>query len=208
MEDASGTKEQIFDVFVEMTAELGFENVSMRDIARNVGINPASIYYHFKNKSQMLELAYDYYQDHQYDNRLSIDEMKRIIKTADANQIVRSFLYTHESEDQKKYVRMVQVIKIVYMRLFQDPIANSLFRATNDDSAVYMIEILEYGKGIGRIDPAFDIKTYAEMFIGAIAIMGINSFANPDYVVRQLDEEIDILALLARLLATALLPLE
>ncbi|MDR2956890.1 MAG: TetR/AcrR family transcriptional regulator [Coriobacteriales bacterium] len=204
MDEASGTKEQIFDSFVEMTSTLGYENVSMRDIAKKVGINSASIYYHFQDKRQILELAYDYYIAHRYDNRKSVEEMKSLIETANTFDIVRAFLYTHESEDQRQYYRMVLIIKIVYMRIFQDPIANKLFTDMNDENAEYVIEVLKHGIEVGRIDPDFDIEMFADVFIGGASIMGIRAFADPNYSVQQLEQENRILAQFAQLLASAM----
>ncbi|MCL2631821.1 MAG: TetR/AcrR family transcriptional regulator [Coriobacteriia bacterium] len=204
MSDITGTKALIFDTFVHMTSTLGFENVSMREIAMQVGINPASIYYHFENKLQILEFAYDYYDKHQYDNRTPVDEIKKIINTADADEIVESLRYDFVTDDERQYIRMVLITKIIYMRLYQDPLANKMFADLNTSSVEYMLDILKYGVQIGRIDPEFDIETYAAIFVGSIHIMGIKSFASPDYQVAQLVEEQRIQKLLGRLLATAL----
>ena len=203
MSRLSGTKELIFDVFVGMTSELGYENVSMRELAGKVGIKVASIYNHFETKGKILEYAYNYYSEHQYDNRLSDDEMKKLIVTANAEEVVRKFFFTFESEDQKKYVRMVLITKIIYMRLFQDPIANRMFAESNANNADYVTSVLKHGISAGRIESSFDIDTFADIFIGAATIMGIKAFAGMEYKVGQLEQEKHILALLARLLSTA-----
>jgi len=80
MEKLSGTKELIFDAFVEMISALGYENVSMRDIAEKVGIKGSSIYNHFESKGKILECAYNYYSNHFYDNRTPVDAVKKISK--------------------------------------------------------------------------------------------------------------------------------
>ena len=202
MNELSGTKELIFDTFVEMTSALGYENVSMRDIAEKVGIKVASIYNHFETKGNILEYAYNYYSKHQYDNRVPVEEMKSLIETADTEEIINTFRYTFVSEDKKKYVRMVLITKIIYMRLFQDPAANSIFAESNKNNAEYVTDVLKHGIDLGRFDPEFDIYTFADIFIGAITIMGIKAFAGAVYEVKQLDQEKHIQAQLARLLST------
>ncbi|MCL2069698.1 MAG: TetR/AcrR family transcriptional regulator [Treponema sp.] len=205
MDELSGTKELIFDNFIELTSTFGYENVTMRDIADKVGIQVASIYNHFDTKAKILEYAYDYGLKHQYDNRKPVDEMKKLIETADAQELIQALVYTFESEDQKKYVRMVLITKIIFMRLFQDPVANSMFAEINNSNAEYIVSILEHGISLGRIDPDFDLNTFSDILLGALQIMGIKSFAGTQaYVVNQLDQEKRILRLVTRLLSTAL----
>jgi len=204
MNDFSGTKEQIFDAFLEMTSSLGYENVSIRDITKKVGIKPASMYNHFKNKGQLLEYAYDYYRKHMHDNRKSVDYIKGLVETAGAEEIVKALRYTFEDEDKKKHIRMILITKIIYMRLFQDPVANAMFAEMNLNDAEYVVSILKHGIDVGRIESNFDLKTFAEVLIGSMTIMGIKAFASTSYMVGQLAQEEEIVAMLSRLLSTAL----
>ncbi len=50
------TRQVIVDRSIQLFAQSGYANVSVRDIAKAVGIKPASLYYHFDNK-QSLYLA-------------------------------------------------------------------------------------------------------------------------------------------------------
>jgi len=204
MEELTGTKELIFDSFVEMTSELGYENVSVRNISKKVGIQAASLYNHFESKAQMLESAYAYYSSHYFDNRKPLEEMKELIKTANAQEIIAAFVRTFESEDQKKYIRMILITKIVYMRLYQDQLANDIFSSNFQDESDYVVEILKHGVDIGRIDPSFDIETFAYILIGSLVFMGVRAFSSPSYVVQQLEQEKRIFAQLTQLFSTAL----
>ena len=201
----SGTKELIFDKFIEMTSSLGYENVSMRDIAEKVGIQVASIYSHFESKANILESIYGYYSEHLYDNRIPLDIMKKLMETGSAKEIVDKFSYTFETDDKKKYVRMILITKIVYMRLFQDPIANRVFTETNTNNADYIVSLLRYGIEIGRIDPDFDIEIFADVLIGAKEVMGIRAFSDPAYVTGQVEHEPRIMALFIRLMSSSFL---
>ena len=187
-----------------MTSSLVYENVSVRDITEKVGIKPASMYNHFINKAQLLEYSYSYYSQHYYDNRKPIDEIKKLIETAGAKEIVNSLWFTFQTEDTRKYIRMILITKIIYMRLFQDPVANAMFAEMNTNNAAYIVSILKHGIDIGRIESGFDLETFADVLIGAMTIMGIKAFAHPSYTVGQLPQEGDILSLLARILSTAL----
>jgi len=204
MKELAGTKEAIFDIFLEMVSNAGYENVGMREIAREVGIQVASIYNHFETKLQILESAYDYYRRHMYDNRKPVEMMKKLIETADAAEMVNTFSFTFESADHKKYKRMILITKVVYMRLFQDEIAKDIFSSSNNNNEKYITEILQHGVATGRIVTGFDIETFADVFIGALHIMGIKAFAEVDYEVGQLEQEKRIIALLTQLLATGM----
>ena len=201
----SETKERIFDVFVEMASTVGYENVTTRSLAKETGINAASIYYHFESKEKILGYAYDYYAKYQYDNRKPVDEMKKLIATASAEEIISAFFYTFVTDDQAKYVRMILITKIIYMRLFQDPIANAMYTENNANNMEYVVRILKHGVEMGRIDSGFDLETFAGILIGSMITMGINAFSSADYVVGQLEQEKRILMLLARLLSSALI---
>jgi AcrR family transcriptional regulator len=191
-----GTKELIFDAFVEMTGTLGYENVSIRDIAQKVSINPASLYYHFESKGKMLKYAYEYYTEHQFDDRMPVDEMKKLAETADAEKIAAALLYTSAAADVKKNARMTLIAKIIYMRIFQDPLAQAIFAGANKSLAEYIASILKHGVGAGRIDPGLDIETCAELLTGVRQILGIKAFAGA--AARPGREEL-LAALLARL---------
>ena len=205
MKEPSATKDLIFDAFLALISKQGYENVSVRDITTSVGIKPASMYNHFESKEKLLEYAYTYYAKHQFDNRKPLDEMKRHMESDSVENIVTTFFYTFVSEDKQKYTRMILITKIIYMRLFQDPLANAMFLEAHQDNAEYVTSVLAHGIAIGRLDPAFDSRTFADVLIGSLEIMGVRAFAGAAYQVGQLDQEKLILALLAKLLSTALL---
>ena len=50
------TKELILKKALDMFAKSGYDSVSIRDIAKAVNIKESSIYYHFKNKQDILNL--------------------------------------------------------------------------------------------------------------------------------------------------------
>jgi len=47
------TREEILRLSVPLFATVGFDGVSMRDIAAAVGVTPAALYHHFSNKEQL-----------------------------------------------------------------------------------------------------------------------------------------------------------
>lgn len=47
------TREEILGLSVPLFATVGFDGVSMRDIAATVGVTPAALYHHFSDKDQL-----------------------------------------------------------------------------------------------------------------------------------------------------------
>jgi len=99
---------------------------------------------------------------------------------------------------------MILITKIIYMRLFQDPIAKAVFTSTDTNNIEYVVSILKHGVDIGRIDPGLDIKIFAEVLVGAKTIMGVRAFAGSSYVAGQIERELQITALFMRLLSYSL----
>ena len=58
------TRERILIAAVDLFAEKGYSETTVRDIAAVVGINVASLYFHFKAKEDMLHCLIEDYLDH------------------------------------------------------------------------------------------------------------------------------------------------
>ena len=54
-------KEKIFDVSIDLFSKHGYDGVSIRQIAKEVGIKESSIYNHYKSKESILDEILDYY---------------------------------------------------------------------------------------------------------------------------------------------------
>ncbi len=53
--DEKNTRQQILDVALRQFSKYGFLAVSIRDICKEVGIKESTVYYHFKNKQDILD---------------------------------------------------------------------------------------------------------------------------------------------------------
>lgn len=54
------TKDRILEAAIELFAEKGFSDVSVREITRAVGIKESSMYNHFESKQQILDEIFDF----------------------------------------------------------------------------------------------------------------------------------------------------
>lgn len=72
------TKEKIMDVALQMFSERGYEAVSIRDICGEVGIKESTLYYHFKNKMDILDSLIAKFKEHIEGLLIHIDEMPQM----------------------------------------------------------------------------------------------------------------------------------
>jgi len=75
---AMTTKEKIMDVALHMFSERGYEAVSIRDICGEVGIKESTLYYHFKNKMDILDSLIAKFKEHIEGLLIHIDEMPQM----------------------------------------------------------------------------------------------------------------------------------
>ena len=192
----SGTKELIFDKAIDIIASVGYENMSMRDLATSADIRVASVYNHYASKQDILDSIYDYYSEHMFDTRPPIEQSMRIFETGTKEEAFAALIFNFVTPDEKQYKRMLLITKIVMMRIFCDQRANNIFLQLNySNPSEYVRKLLEFGISIGKIEP-FDVETYANFVTGQIFFMGLKAFAGPDYAIQQLEEEKRILKML------------
>ena len=89
------TKEKIMDVALHMFSERGYEAVSIRDICGEVGIKESTLYYHFKNKMDILDSPIAKFKEHIEGLLIHIDEMpygKTKKKNAGSTDIIDSYM--------------------------------------------------------------------------------------------------------------------
>ena len=69
------TRDKIMDVALHMFSERGYEAVSIRDICGEVGIKESTLYYHFKNKKDILDSLIAKFKAHIDSLLVHVDEI-------------------------------------------------------------------------------------------------------------------------------------
>ena len=70
------TKEKIFDVALDLFSKKGYDSVSLREIAEEVGIKKSSIYSHYASKEAILMDIFEYFTDlFKYDELLNSKDL-------------------------------------------------------------------------------------------------------------------------------------
>ena len=74
MANKSNNKEKIFDVSIDLFSEYGYDGVSIRQIAKEVGIKESSIYNHYKSKESIMDAILDYYIGRMMSNDIPVSQ--------------------------------------------------------------------------------------------------------------------------------------
>ena len=74
----TNTKEKILQISIEKISKKGYDNVSIRSIAQDVGIKESSIYNHYKNKEDILDKILKKFLDILEETSLESSDLKKI----------------------------------------------------------------------------------------------------------------------------------
>jgi len=145
-----GTKKKIFDTAIQLFHQQGYENVSISDIAKSVGIRQSAVYNHFKSKQEILDTIYAYFSHHFLLNRPTLDEFESWIQTDDLFDVfMKSFVYQFEKDSLDQ---MQGIVRIVLQRSAVDRQAADLFyEYALKEGIDFAEECLNKAVKIGRI---------------------------------------------------------
>ena len=162
-DNTTGTKSKIVDSALRLFAAEGYDKVTMRDIAKSVGILSGSIYGHFKSKESILEACYSFYLEHKHDNRLKKEEYLPILKNGTKEDIVRAINYSFPNDILEK---MISALLIMYSRMYIDDTAMDMYADEINSSLNYMDEFFNAGIEIGRFKK-FNVRTVSLIYLSS-----------------------------------------
>lgn len=127
----SATKQKILEVAVDLFSKKGFNGVSVREIARNVGIKESSLYNHYQNKDDILVKIFDYYETEIEKATPSEEYLAEKINSLPVNEFWEKGMTNFQRATQKPL--MQKISKIVLLEMFKNERArdialNELFR--------------------------------------------------------------------------------
>ena len=114
------TKEKIFDVALDLFSKKGYDSVSLREIAEEVGIKKSSIYSHYSSKEAILMDIFDYLTNlFEYDELLNNKELDL---TADNETLVKNpELFYHMGSEAIKAMfsqeRNLKIWQLIFIQM-------------------------------------------------------------------------------------------
>lgn len=153
----TGTKKLIFDSAIKLFVSAGFENVSVKDIADDVGIRQSAIYNHFKSKQEILDMIYAFYRYHYKDIRPNREELESVLINGSLLDIIKGVSQSTFEEDIAQ--NMIGITRIVSHRKYIDEQAREIsLKCTVDEATDFIEDVFKRAVEIGRIAP---IDTHA-----------------------------------------------
>ena len=114
------TKEKIFDVSLDLFSKKGYDSVSLREIAEEVGIKKSSIYSHYSSKEAILMDIFEYFENiFKYDELLN---SKDLILTPDNEILLENpELFYHKGSEAIKAMlsqeRNLKIWKLIFIQM-------------------------------------------------------------------------------------------
>lgn len=167
-----GTKKKIFDSSIALFMSRGFNDVSLRDIANDVGIRQSTIYNHFKSKQEILDTIYDFYCYYYLADRPSLADMEPALQHKSFMEIVGCIRYEFREEYRQD---LSNITKIIFQRIAIDDRAREIAKSLMvEDGIKYVEYVFNRAVEMGRF-AAFDTHAMA-VFINSIRIFTLFSW--------------------------------
>ena len=120
----TSTKDRILETSIELFSTRGFFGVSIRDIAKTVGIKESSIYNHFKSKEEILDTIFDQFQDAMEQTIPSDEALEKALGGLSAEDFWKVGLM--KFTDKTETPRMENISKIILYEMFRNQRARDL----------------------------------------------------------------------------------
>lgn len=155
-------KEKIFDISIDLFSQFGYDGVSIRQIAKEVGIKESSIYNHFKSKESILDEILDYYISKMTEEEIPIS------KASDNLDVSFDYFYKFGLELYKSKLsepRMMKITRIILIESYHNEKIKSFVKTSIIKNAINgWIELFELMKEKSLISKDCNSSQLAESF--------------------------------------------
>jgi AcrR family transcriptional regulator len=153
-------RKQIIDALRKLIIEYGSENVTVRRIAKEIGVSQGAIYRHFKSKRQILDFLVDYIEEN------LIGDVEKSDSHVSTLEVLENILKSHISAiEQRKGVSFLIVAEIVSLG---DKRLNKKIYEVLKNYMNHIKNVLLRGVKAGEINPEIDLDMAATVFLGII----------------------------------------
>jgi len=111
------TKEKIFNVAIDLFSRNGYNEVSIRKIAKEVGIKESSIYYHYSKKEDILDDIFKYFMDRMNKAEISDSDMKELLNQ---NPKIIYHFGSEAVKEQFSQLKMTKILRLIFIELYHN----------------------------------------------------------------------------------------
>nr|WP_295159941.1 TetR/AcrR family transcriptional regulator [uncultured Methanobrevibacter sp.] len=156
------TKDKIMDVSIDLFSKYGYDGVSVRQIAREVGIRESSIYNHYSSKQDILKAILNYYVDEMVSDDIPLEQA--------AMNLDRGFDYFYKAGcdaflSKLKEDRMMKITRLFFIESYHnDDVKNFIKEAIINAPVKGWIDLFNLMKAKNIIRKDCDVEQLSESF--------------------------------------------
>lgn len=155
-------KEKIFQVSIELFSEYGFDGVSVRQIAGEVGIKESSIYNHYSSKQEIQNAILEYYIEEMVSDDIPLEQASlNLDKGFD-------FFYKAGSDafiSKLKEERMMKITRLLFIESYHnDEVRDFLKKSIIEAPVEGWIALFNLMKAKNLIRSDCDVRQLSESF--------------------------------------------
>lgn len=158
------TKDKIFDTALDLFSKKGYDSVSVRTIASEVGIKESSIYNHYSSKKDILMSILNYFEEYFKGNPLDDGNIRRLLEENPEE------FYHQGSEMFKQQIfeeKILKIMKLIFVQMYQiDEVKEFFLREILGGSTDFWSDVFEILIQKNVIGSDCNPNKLAEMYFG------------------------------------------
>lgn len=158
------TKDKIFDTALDLFSKKGYDSVSVRTIASEVGIKESSIYNHYSSKKDILMSILNYFEEYFKGNPLDDENIRRLLEENPEE------FYHQGSEMFKQQIfeeKILKIMKLIFVQMYQiDEVKEFFLREILEGSTDFWSDVFEILIQKNVIGSDCNPNKLAEMYFG------------------------------------------
>lgn len=158
------TKDKIFDTALDLFSKKGYDSVSVRTIASEVGIKESSIYNHYSSKKDILMSILNYFEEYFKGNPLDDENIRKLLEENPEE------FYHQGSEMFKQQIfeeKILKIMKLIFVQMYQiDEVKEFFLREILGGSTDFWSDVFEILIQKNVIGSDCTPNKLAEMYFG------------------------------------------
>ena len=158
------TKDKIFDTALDLFSKKGYDSVSVRTIASEVGIKESSIYNHYSSKKDILMSILNYFEEYFKGNPLDDENIRKLLEENPEE------FYHQGSEMFKQQIfeeKILTIMKLIFVQMYQiDEVKEFFLREILGGSTDFWSDVFEILIQKNVIGSDCNPNKLAEMYFG------------------------------------------
>lgn len=158
------TKDKIFDTALDLFSKKGYDSVSVRTIASEVGIKESSIYNHYSSKKDILMSILNYFEEYFKGNPLGDENIRKLLEENPEE------FYHQGSEMFKQQIfeeKILKIMKLIFVQMYQiDEVKEFFLREILGGSTDFWSDVFEILIQKNVIGSDCNPNKLAEMYFG------------------------------------------